>query len=88
MQVKNNVCVLGSLHMSVDVNASEKRKPEAIEFYNKTKCSGVDAADQKFNQYLVKANTRRWPVAVFYNILRFACINAFVSHKERTGNSI
>ena len=40
------------------------------------------------HQYLVKAGTRRWPVAVFYNILNLACINALVLYKERTGDSV
>ena len=39
-------------------------------------------------QYLVKAGTRRWQVAVFYNILDLACINAFVLYKKKTGDSI
>ena len=39
-------------------------------------------------QYLIKAGICRWPVAVFYNILNLAYINAFVSYKERTGDSI
>ena len=76
-----NVCVLSSLHMSVGVDSSEKRKPEPIELYKKNKC-GVDVADQMAHQY-----TRRWPVAVFYNILNLACINAFVLYKK-TGDSI
>ena len=82
-----NVSVLSSLHMSVGVDSSEKNKPETIEFYNKTKC-GVDVADQMARQYSVKASTRRWPVAVFYNILDLACINAFVLYKKKTGGSI
>ena len=82
-----NVCVLSSLHMSVGVDSSEKHKPETIEFYNKTKC-GVDVADQMARQYSVKAGTRRWPVAKFYNILDLASINAFVLYKKKTGDSI
>ena len=82
-----NVCVLSSLHMSVGVDSPEKHKPETIEFYNKTKC-GVDVADQMARQYSVKAGTRRWPVAVFYNILDLVCINAFVLYKKKTGDSI
>ena len=73
--------------MSVGSDSSEKRKPETIEFYNKTKY-GVDVADQMTCQYLVKAGTRRSSVAFFYNILDLACINAFVLYKERRGNSI
>ena len=53
--------------LSVELGASEKKKPETVEFNNKTKC-GVDVTDQTARQYLVKAGTRRWPVAVFYNI--------------------
>ena len=61
---QKNVCVLRSLHMSTDVDSSEKQEPQAIEFYNKTK-GGVDVAYQRARQYSVKAGTRRWPVAVF-----------------------
>ena len=35
-----------------------------------------------------KRGTRRWPVAVIYNILDLACMNAFVLYKEKTGDSI
>ena len=66
MQAKK-VCVFLAISMSVGVNSSKNRKPETIEFYNKTKCGHV--ADQMARQYAIKASTRRWPVAVFYNIL-------------------
>ena len=39
-------------------------------------------------QYTVKASTGRWPVAVFYNILDLACINAYVLFKKKTGDAI
>ena len=64
-----------------------KKNPETVEFYNKTKC-GVDVADQMARLYSVKAGTRRWPVAVFYNILDLAGINAFVLYKKRTGDKV
>ena len=35
---KKNVCVLSSLHMSVELNEFEKKKPETVEFYYKIKC--------------------------------------------------
>ena len=66
---------------------SEKQKPEAIEFCNKTACE-VDVADQMARHYSVKAGTCRWPVAVFYNILDLACINAFVLYENRTRDAI
>ena len=55
-----------------------------MEFYNKNKC-GADVADQMVGQYSVKAGTRRWPVAVFYNIVEH---NVFVFHKKRTGEKV
>ncbi|KAJ4948759.1 hypothetical protein JOQ06_020282 [Pogonophryne albipinna] len=33
-------------------------------------------------QYSVKGGTRRWPVAVFYNVLDLAAINAWVLYRS------
>ena len=73
--------------MFVELGESEKKIPEAVEFYNKIKCA-VDVADQMVSQYSVKTGTRRWPVAIFYNILDLAGINAFVLYKKRTGGKV
>ena len=78
---KRNVVVFSSLHLSVELGVSEKMKLEIMEFYNKSKC-GADVADQMARQYSVKAGTRRWPVAVFYNILDLEDTNAFVLYKK------
>ena len=68
---------------------NNKKKPETVTFYNKTKC-GVDIADQMAQQYTVKTGTQQWPVgwslAVFYNILDLAYINVYVLHKK-TGDA-
>ena len=82
-----NVCILSTLHLSVMVDTTTKKKPETFAFYNKSKC-GVDVAGQVARQYTVKAATRRWPVAVFYSILDLACINAYVLYKRKTGDAI
>ena len=79
---KKNVCVLSSLHMSVELGESEKKKPEKMKFYNKSKFS-LDVADQIARQYSVKAGTHWWPIAVFYNILDWAGTNAFVHYKKK-----
>ena len=42
---KKNVCVFSSLHMFAELGEFVKKKPETLEFYNKTKCC-VDVADQ------------------------------------------
>ena len=69
------------------VDATTKKKTEIVTFYNKNNC-GVDVADQMTQQYTVKAGTRRWSVAVFYNILDLTCINAYVMYKKKTGDTI
>ena len=69
------------------VDLTTKKKPEIVTFYNKTKC-GVDIADQMARQYMVKAGTWWWPVAVFYNILDLDCMNACVLYKKKTGDAI
>ena len=39
---------------------------------------GVDVLDQMARHHTGKSSTRRWPVAVFFNILDCACINAYI----------
>ena len=42
----------------------------------------MDALDQMARLYSVKGGTRRWPVAVFYNLLDMAAINVYVLYKQ------
>ena len=42
---KKSICAFSSLHMSVELGESEKKKPETVKCYNRTRC-GVDVADQ------------------------------------------
>lgn len=88
-QCKRNksVSILSSLHKSVKITNSAKKKPETINFYNQTKY-GVDVADQMAKKYSTKAPSRRWPVQIFYNILDLAGINAWIIYKNITGKSI
>ena len=44
--------------------------------------------DPMGRQYSVKAGTRRWPVAIFYNILDMTSINAFVIHRKQTEDKV
>ena len=53
---KKNVCVFSSLHMFVELGESEEKKPEKMEFYDKSKC-GLNVADQMARRYSVKAGT-------------------------------
>ncbi|KAL7868645.1 hypothetical protein SRHO_G00100290 [Serrasalmus rhombeus] len=72
------VCVLSTMHQQVKISDSRKRKPNTITDYNLVKC-GVD---QK-----VRAYTCRWPVAVFYNLLDLAAMNAHVLYTACTGST-
>ncbi|KAJ8404190.1 hypothetical protein AAFF_G00339630 [Aldrovandia affinis] len=84
---KTNVCVLSSRHVSVAIGAGVKRKPETVVFFNSTK-SGVCAVERMARQHTVKSGSRRWPVAVFYNMLDLAAINAFVLYTQCTDETI
>ena len=75
------------MHLNISIDSTEKKKPETIKFYNKTKC-GVDVTDQMARQYSVKAGTRRWPVALFHNMSDMACINPFTIYKMDSGDTL
>jgi len=64
-------------------NAKEcEKKPQVILDYNATK-AGVDIFDMLSKNYPVKRISRRWPVAVFFNFLETALINAWILLKEK-----
>ncbi|XP_076864502.1 uncharacterized protein LOC143516652 [Brachyhypopomus gauderio] len=80
------VCVLSTMHTHVEIADDRKKKPNTVTDYNRTKCA-VDIMDQKARAYTVRAGTRRWPVAVFYNILDLAAMNAHVLYTACTGST-
>ncbi|QQP50497.1 Uncharacterized protein FKW44_011512, partial [Caligus rogercresseyi] len=82
-----SVMVMSSLHPTVSISEKKKKKPETIEYYNHTKF-GVDSLDQMCRLYSTKSGTRRWPVAVFNNILDIAGINAWILYKETQQDKI
>ena len=72
------VCILSSMHRNVNIDQCHKKKlPETIQYYNKSEV-GVDVLDQMARYHTSKSSTKRWPVAVFFNILDCACINAYI----------
>jgi hypothetical protein len=75
------VCLLSTLHDRIPVQADGKRKPDTILVYNKGKC-GVDSVDQMCKMYSTKAGSRRWPLAVFFNVLDLASVNAKILYSE------
>ncbi|KAJ6642417.1 PiggyBac transposable element-derived protein 4, partial [Pseudolycoriella hygida] len=82
-----SVSILSSLHKSVKITNSAKKKPDTINYYNNTKC-GVDVADQMAKKYSVKASSRRRPVHVFYNVLDLAGLNAYIIYQQTTDKKI
>ncbi|XP_068250733.1 piggyBac transposable element-derived protein 4-like [Palaemon carinicauda] len=82
-----NVLLLSTVHKKVEIGNDSKITPDTISYYNNSKF-GVDVVDQMARLYTTKAASRRWPVQVFYNILDFSGINAWIIYKEVTGELI
>lgn len=80
------VVLLSTMHQNkmLDEN-SEKKKPEIITFYNKSK-GGVDLVDQMVGTYTCKRQTQRWPMVLWYNMLDVATLNAYSIFKAQHPN--
>ncbi|ROI42805.1 hypothetical protein DPX16_7082 [Anabarilius grahami] len=81
---KKTVYILSSMHSVIQTDNTTKRKPNTVTLYNTTKF-GVDVMDQMVREYTVRTGTRRWPVAVFYNMIDMAALNAHVLYQACTG---
>ena len=81
------VFILSTMHKGAVRQEGEKRKPESVLYYNTNKCA-VDMLDSMCRQLSTKAGCRRWPLAVFYNILDLAGVNAWVIYRKATGENI
>ncbi|XP_024862460.1 uncharacterized protein LOC112450618 [Kryptolebias marmoratus] len=81
---RKTVCILSSMHSVVETGDTRKKKPNTVTDYNSVKC-GVDVMDQMVRKYTVRSGTRRWPVAVFYNMIDIAALNAYVLFQACTG---
>jgi hypothetical protein len=77
------VLVMSTLHhdQNIDESTGDKRKPEMITFYNKTK-AGVDVVDELSATYDVSRNSKRWPMTIFYGILNMAAINGIIIYRQ------
>ena len=76
------VLVLSTEHRSAKIDTNDpKKKPEIITRYNNTKY-GVDTSDQMLRLYSTKCASRRWPLAVFFNLLDILCLNSWILAKE------
>ena len=79
---KKVVCSLSSMHRKVNIHQCHKKKL-LEKYYNKSKV-GVEALDQMARYHTCKSSSRRWPMAVFFNILDCACINSYIVYCSTT----
>jgi hypothetical protein len=84
---KKSVLLLSTMHRGSVRQPDKKLKPATILFYNSNKC-GVDMLDSMARMHSTKSPMRRWPMAVFCNILDLAAINAWIIFRKETGKQI
>jgi hypothetical protein len=84
---KKSVMLLSTMHCHPHVDETEVKKPLVIHYYNINKC-GVDTADAMLREYTTRSATRRWPVAVWHNLLDISILNAWVCFRQATGSKI
>lgn len=76
------VLLLSTVHYTNEVNeANTKKKPMAILDYNANKC-GVDTMDQMLGTYACKRATKRWPLALFHNMVDIAALASYIIYNE------
>lgn len=68
------------MHDDVSFN-DETKKPEVILIYNSSR-GGVDTVDQKCGDYSVSRRMRRWPLAIFFQLLNIAGINTNILYNN------
>ena len=65
-----------------------KRKSQKLSFFYNAKKIGVDCFDQMARLYTTRSATRRWPAAVWGNILDIAAINSGILFRQVTKENI
>ena len=81
---KKTVCLFSTMHSTPDVDTTTAaKKPSVISFYNENKV-GLDCFDQMARLYATRSASRRWPLAVWNNILDIAAINACAIYTKLT----
>ncbi|GFR33460.1 DDE_Tnp_1_7 domain-containing protein [Trichonephila clavata] len=60
----------------------ETKKPEIIMDYNSNK-GGVHTVDKMCSTYSVSRRTRRWPLAIFFQLLNTAGINSQILYNAK-----
>uniref|UniRef100_A0A3B3DQJ5 PiggyBac transposable element-derived protein domain-containing protein n=1 Tax=Oryzias melastigma TaxID=30732 RepID=A0A3B3DQJ5_ORYME len=77
-----NVLLLSTRHSTVEICHERKnKKPRIILDYNGTK-GGVDNLDKLLATYSCRRMTKRWPMAMFHNVIDVSAYNAYVIWRE------
>lgn len=84
---KKKVVLLSTKHKDTKIAKDKKKKPASVHFYNATKC-GVAVVDNMLRHYSTKSCTRRWPLAVFFDVLDKAGLNSYILFKEASQRNI
>lgn len=74
------VTLIDTFHKIVPVPDVNSKACTVLE-YNRTK-SGVDIADKRFRGFSCKRKCRRWPYAVFSNMIDIACSNGSIIYSS------
>ncbi|CAJ1079156.1 uncharacterized protein LOC109196619 [Xyrichtys novacula] len=82
--LRRKTTILGTVNKIRQEIPQSSRQRDCNELYNATKCS-VDVMDQMVREYTVRTGTWRWPVAVFYNMIDMAALDAHVLYQACTG---
>ena len=82
----SNVLLLSNIHHNTEIVETDKSKPRVIHDYNMHK-SGVDKLDQIIKEYRPYRSTRRWPCAVFFDIIAFVSQACWVLYCVKSANS-
>lgn len=80
-----SVILLSTLPLTNTVVAEKKNKPQYILDYNATK-GGVDTMDKMTICYTTKRSTRRWPLAMFYNMMDICGLAANIIYSENNNH--
>ena len=68
---------MSTMHLSKREKVGSETKPKVIMYDNSAK-GAVDTMDQLVRSYSTKRMTRRWPMAIFYNMVDVSALNALI----------
>lgn len=79
---KKCVILLTSKHQTVEFEKGDKKKPDVIQFYNKTK-GGVDTFDKLISHHSCTRKTNRWPLRFFMFLIDSAVQNSVTMYLQK-----